>query len=333
MKPHLYCLVAALTLNFASAQTPLPIPRCQLIPLPDRQVSFQVDGVEKTRWHFGTESPRPFFYPFLGPSGASLTRIGHPGAENHDHHRSIWFAHDKVNGLSHWNEQTPGRVRQKNWFAYADGNDEAIMASALGWFDAANVEAMSQDVVAASIPLENGEFALELQLTFRPGPKAETVELGKTNFGFLAVRMAKTISAYFGGGTITNSEGAVGEPDIFGKPARWMDYSGPVSVGTGPDRKTAIEGITFFDHPKNPRYPTAWHVREDGWMGAAFCLNEGFTITKEAPLTLRYLLHAHAGPCDPKRAETMQAAFANRQGFEIAKGTAKHHQWQVRRLP
>ena len=36
------------------------------------------------------------------PSGATLTRIGHPGAENHDHHRSVWFAHHKVNGLDFW---------------------------------------------------------------------------------------------------------------------------------------------------------------------------------------------------------------------------------------
>ena len=30
-----------------------PIPHCQVLPLPDQQVSFQVDGVERLRWHFG----------------------------------------------------------------------------------------------------------------------------------------------------------------------------------------------------------------------------------------------------------------------------------------
>ena len=34
-------------------------PRCQLLPLPDHQVSFQVDGVERLRWHFGPAYPRP----------------------------------------------------------------------------------------------------------------------------------------------------------------------------------------------------------------------------------------------------------------------------------
>jgi hypothetical protein len=69
------------------------LPRCCALALPDHQVSLQIDGIERLRWHFGPSYPRPFFYPLVGPSGASLTRIGHPGAPNHDHHRSVWFAH------------------------------------------------------------------------------------------------------------------------------------------------------------------------------------------------------------------------------------------------
>jgi len=91
------------------------------------------------------------------------------------------------------------------------------------------------------------------------------------------------------------------------------------------------EGIAFFDHPENPRYPTSWHVRSDGWMGAAFCLNEGLEITASAPLTLRYLLEAHAGGCDPARAEATAAAFAARPGFEITKSTKPHRQFDVAR--
>ncbi|MCH8219541.1 MAG: PmoA family protein [Planctomycetes bacterium] len=46
----------------------------------------------------------------------------------------------------------------------------------------------------------------------------------------------------------------------------WMDYFGPIAVGEGPDRKPAVEGVTYFDHPANPRFPSYWHVREDGWI-------------------------------------------------------------------
>ena len=60
---------------------PFPLPLCQVVPLPDCQVSLQIDGIEKARWHFDAKYPRPFFYPILGPSGETLTRMGHPGAQ------------------------------------------------------------------------------------------------------------------------------------------------------------------------------------------------------------------------------------------------------------
>ena len=306
--------------------------RCELIPLPEQQVSFQIDGEEKTRWHFGEEYPRPFFYPFNGPSGVSLTRMGHPGAQNHDHHRSIWFAHHDIGGVDFWADTTEGRVKQKYWYRYRDGNEESVMASVTGWFDGAGKELMEQDVVAALRPMEGGEHALEIQITMRPPEKQETVELGKTNFGFLAVRVSKTLSHYFGGGQIYNSEGVIGWEAIFGKPARWVDYSGPVMVGTGASRKVVTEGITYFDHPENPRYPTNWHVRSDGWMGASFCLAEGYTIKKGEPLVLRYLLYAHGGGYDAEKAAAVAEAFAERQGFEIGEPTKPHRQYEVWRI-
>ncbi|WP_417747592.1 PmoA family protein [Rosistilla oblonga] len=307
--------------------------RCELIPLPDHQVDFQIDGVQRTRWHYDAKYPRPFFYPLVGPSGTSLTRMGHPGAADHDHHRSVWFAHHDVDGFTFWADGKGTSIRQKNWYAYEDGNDESVMASTCGWFDPEGNELMQQDLVAALIPGEAGQYALELQSEFKPGEGRDSVQLGKTNFGFLAVRVAKTISTHFGGGRLTNSEGGEGEPAIFGKPARWVDYSGPVAVGSGPDRTTQTEGITFFDHPENPRYPTHWHVRADGWMGASFGMHEAFEITSEKPLRLRYLLLVHAGPYDEQVATAAHKQFAARKGFEVSKGKRAHRQFSALRIP
>ena len=329
-------LPLTLAIGFAgasAAEEPFVLKRCELVPLPADQVSFQIDGVEKTRWHFGSRYPRPFFYPFNGPSGTSLTRMGHPGAQNHDHHRSVWLAHHDVGGVDFWSDRTEGQVRQKFWYRYRDGDEEAVMATVCGWYDGESNELMEQDVVAALIRLADGEHALEIQITMRPSAKAESVELGKTNFGFLAVRVSKTVSAYFGGGKLTDSEGRQGEESIFGNQARWMDYSGPVASGHGPDRKTAVEGITYFDHPENPRFPTPWHVREDGWMGASFSMHDDYTITADAPLRLRYLLHAHRGAYDPAEAQSAHEAFAKRPGFQIVKATQKHRQYEVERIP
>jgi hypothetical protein len=300
------------------------MPRCTLIPLPDHEVSFQVEGAERLRWHFGPQYPRPFFYPLMGPaSGLSLTRMGHPGDAGHDHHRSVWFAHEKVSGVNFWGDRTTARVRQKQWLAYQDGDEEAVMAVRLGWSDGHDPkDLLEQDVFAALIPGPDRETLLEIQTSFRP--TANQLEFGKTNFGFLAVRVAKAISAFFGGGTLTSSTGAVGEPTIFGKPAAWMDYSGEQPGGHR-------EGITYFDHPSNPGHPTVWHVREDGWMGASVCFAGPRTTTQKEPLTLRYLLHAHRGTVDPKQAGEVFAAFAKRPGLALVKAPAKHTSYGVRR--
>ena len=323
------CLIVLLTASLSIADEPAKLPRCEIIPQADHQVSFQIDGVEKLRWHFGPKYPRPFFFPFNGPSGVSLTRMGHPGAENHDHHRSVWFAFAKLNGIDFWSDKTKALVRQKHWYAYRDGDDEAVMSSKLGWYDAENREVMEQDVVAAIRPMDDGEMALEIQTTLRPPKNVELVELNQTNFGVLAVRVAKSLSEHFGGGQLTNSDLKKGEPEIFGKQAKWMDYSGTVRVGKGAGSKSTTEGITFFDHPSNLRSPCHWHVREDGWMGASLCMKKGHSLTPTKTLTLRYLLHAHAGAYDHKRAALVFQAFSKRPGFVVQPSKRKHRQYEV----
>ena len=197
---------------------------------------------------------------------------------------------------------------------------------------------MQQDLVAALIPIDRtdaeDEHAVEFQLTFRPGKDRQKVELAQTNFGFLAVRVAKSLSAYFGGGRLSNPEGVKGEPSLHETSAAWMDYSGPVAVTESDRRRVVEEGITYFDHPDNRSYPTFWHVRDDGWMGAAPGMKQAIEITSDAPLVLRYLLHAHSGPVDADRADELARDFARRPGFQIRKPTAaeRHRQYEVERV-
>ena len=308
------------------------LPRCQVLPLPDHQVSLQIDGVERVRWHHGPSYPRPFFYPLLGPSGAPLTRMGHPGASNHDHHRSIWFAHQQVLGIDFWSDNTTARIRQKQWLHYQDGDEEAAMAVLLGWYDGHDPqELLEQELIAAVRPGPKGETLLELQATFRP--RADSVEFGKTNFGFFAVRVAKSISEHFGDGRLSNSAGETGELSLFGRQAQWVDYSGPVPNGHGPGRSSVEEGITYFDHPANPGYPAHWHVREDGWMGASVCMRQTLLTTREQPLVLHYLLYAHGGPVDAAAAGRLAEKFAAASRFEVRRVGVKHQQFIIGRAP
>ncbi len=198
------------------------------------------------------------------------------------------------------------------------------MAVRLSWYDGHDPKALlTQDVVAAVRPGDGGETYLEIQSTFTP--TADMLELGKTNFGILAVRVSKSISAHFGGGQLVDSEGRVGEPAIFGQQARWMDYSGPVTPNV-------VEGITLFDHPGNPGHPTHWHVREDGWMGAALCFAEPRLLLRETPLTLRYLLHLHRGGADQARSAVVFDEFSARSPFVVQRSQVKHTMYDVSRV-
>ncbi len=298
------------------------IPRCQATPWSEHQAVFTIDGRERLRWHFGPQYPRPFFFPFIGPLGDSLTRMGHPGAPNHDHHRSIWFAHHKVLGIDFWSDKTTARIEQKDWLSYTDGEKEAAMAVTLGWFDGHDpAPLLEQELVAAVRPLNDDELLLELQSTFRP--LASTLEFQQTNFGFLAVRVAKSISGRFGGGVLTGSEGGQTEANLFGLPSRWMDYSGPTRPGD--------QGLTYFDHAANPHYPAKWHVREDGWMGASACRDGALVASKESPLVVRYLLHAHRGQVDSGRANALAEQFNQSPAFVVARAKSGHTTYEIRR--
>lgn len=288
---------------------PYHVPRVQMLPLPDDQVSFQVDGQERLRWHAARRYPRPFFYPFLGPSGRSLTRMGHPAAPDHDHHRAHWLGHRDVGGVNFWEERGGSQqIRQEQWVHYHDSDDEAGMVVNLGWFDAHNVRLLKQELIAVLRPLDRGESWLELQMSFTP--VMDELKLAKTNFGFMGLRVAKSLSVQYGGGQLTSSEGSKSEKDIFGKPALWVDYSGPIIAETN-------EGVTWFDHPSNPRHPTHWHVREDGWMSAAFNLQDSYEFRKGQPLQLRYAFHVHQGLLDAAQAAARFKAFATTPAWEV----------------
>jgi hypothetical protein len=295
------------------------VPRVQLVPLPDDQVSFQADGHEKLRWNSSPRFPRPFFFPLLGPSGRSVLRMGHPAAPDHGHHRALWWGHQNVGSVNFWEERGGGQqIRQDGWVHYQDGAEEAGLVVRLGWYDAHKTRLVQQEMIAVFRPLAKGESWLELQTSFTP--VLDKLPLGKTNFGFVGLRVAASMSARYGGGRLTNDQGKGGEGAVVYKPAQWMDYSGPIAGD-------AWEGVTWFDHPTNPHYPTSWLVRDDGWMSAAYSMREKSFLTKAKPLRLRYGFHVHARAVDARTAEGRRKAFADSAAWEVV---AAKPPWRVR---
>ncbi|MDA9857618.1 PmoA family protein [Rubripirellula sp.] len=299
-------------------------PRFQVVPFPHGEVAIVVDGRERLRWHAGKDSPRPFFFPLVGPAGLPLTRMGHPGAPNHDHHRSIWFAHNKVlGGIDFWSDESEARIRQHQWLAYEDSDEAARLAVELGWYDGHNPEPLIKQQMIASVSLADDDgLLLEIQTSL--ASVADSLELGQTNFGLLAVRVAKSISAVFGDGVITGANGLQTESKLFGKSSPWIDYSGSVKPGV-------IEGITYFDHPDNQSFPSKWHVRDDGWMGASICRDSPVMLTQN-PTSWRYQLHAHAGTLDMPVAQQLAEKFRQLAPLIVERSKQPHHHATIRRM-
>jgi hypothetical protein len=267
-----------------------PFPRVQVIPEAGR-ASMRLDGIERVGYDFGEGTSRPFFFPVIGESGAWLTRLGHPNPIGHEHHKSIWFGHQNVAGINFWEEKanTDIRIYQRRVRLYHDGHDWGGFVAELDWW-AQGRSVLRQELTAVIAPAPFHGFVLDLQSRFDSTDGAP-VALGRTNFGFLGVRVAKTMSEQFGGGRLTNSEGLQGERELMGTASRWVDYSGPSAPGV-------VEGICVMDHPTNYNHPTRWHVRADGWVGASFNRESPHGTARDHPLCLRYRLLMHSLAAD-----------------------------------
>ena len=73
-------------------------------------------------------------WPIVGPTGKEMTR-GYPMREprgpekrDHIHHRSLWFDHGDVNGISFWDESSEGhgRIDHVEYLTLADGEQATI---------------------------------------------------------------------------------------------------------------------------------------------------------------------------------------------------------------
>lgn len=280
----------------------------QVIPMPYHQASFQRDGAEIARYHFGPSLHRPFIFPVIGPSGRSLTRMGHPhDPESHSHHNSVWISHHDVGGTDFWSDGGKGKVRHKRIIKFEDGAKSSSILTENQWVTNKGIVLLHEIRRVTTMTLDDSEWLMIIDMEFKANNSPVT--LGKTPFGMIGVRMAKTIGVNDGGGTIRNSEGAVNEKDVFWKRARWVDYSGPIASGK-------LEGITLFDHPDNPNFPTYFHVRNDGWMGASLTHDGPRTIQPDKPLRLRYGLYIHN---DRKATDVIQVKWKQFTKIDPAK--------------
>ena len=347
IRTTLLVIAAVVVVSTVSAADPSlpdakPVPDMQVLPLPYDQASFEHLGRELTRYHFGADLRRPFWHPIMGPAGRSLTRMNMPSdpgrsitqavqprdpnkpedPQGHSHQNSVWISHKNVEGIDFWRDGGPiaGQIVHqtiREGLEYRDGKSAASLQSLNHWNDPHGKTLMIERRRATVDSCGDGSWRLTIDLQFEtPQDGRGEVTLGKTAFGPIGVRMAKTMGVKDGGGRILNSMGQRNEAEAFRKPARWVDYSGPIT-------RNETAGITMMDHPQNPGHPTPFHVRDNGWMGVSPTLHQSISITREQPLRLRYRLWVHPDVPDAGKIDKQWQQFAREELSVLGSKTAK----------
>ena len=274
----------------------------QITQLPDR-LRIEINGQPFTEYLF-KDVPRPYFYPVLGPDGLAMTRnwpMKDTPDEEHDHphHRSLWFTHGSVNGRDFWSEEKKfGKIVHDGFTEIKSGNSSGVIKSKDKWVASDGTVVCTDDRVFRIFNTgKSAERIFDFEVTLHASNGALT--LGDTKEGTLGMRLAETmrLKGKVGHGHIINSNG-VRDGETWGKRADWCDYYGPV--------EGKIVGVAIFDHPKNPRHPTWWHVRDYGLFAANPFGQHDFenltdktagnlTIPAGQSLTFRYRFYLHEG--------------------------------------
>lgn len=291
------------------------VPRVQVVPLPDEQVSFTVDGLDRLRWNADPRNSRPFLFPLVGPAGRNLLRIAQPNDGGQGSQRGLWWGHGQVHGVDFWREPrdvpTRATIRQDQIVSTQDGEFDAAVVVDLGWYDLHNVRLLRQRLALMLRPMSEGECWLELQADF--STELESLSIGESSLGWLGIRLLPSMSVASGKGAITNSHGKRGESSVHGQRAAWVDMSGPVTL-------QAVEGLTIFDHPENPGSPVGWNARAVGWMGPAASQQQSMQLVPGQVARFRYGVHVHRGLVDIDRASDLHVQFGQAKSWVIAGG-------------
>jgi len=110
MRFHHFLPFCFAVVSIAQQPSPLPeakpIPHMQVLPLPNYEASFQLDGRELTRAHFDPLLKRPFWYPVQTTLSHTLIRMGRPqDPVSHRHHYGLWITHAAVSGVNFWDDE------------------------------------------------------------------------------------------------------------------------------------------------------------------------------------------------------------------------------------
>ncbi len=265
----------------------------------DRGVTVRVDGALFTRY-LKKSGAKPILFPVVGPTGVEMTRgypmrpVGPKEKKDHIHHRSLWFTHGDVNGISFWHENEKHGTIVHREFLEVQGGKAGRIVARNDWIGQ-DGKRVCQDrrTFVFHADAKRRWIDVEIVVTASDGD----VVFGDTKEGSFGVRVAGSMRSELpDGGTIVNSRGDKNKA-AWGKQAEWVDYYGPAGG--------QVVGLAILNHPSSFRFPTYWHVRTYGLFAANpfgwhdflrdQSVDGSYRLKSGDSFTLRYRVVLHTG--------------------------------------
>lgn len=303
----LTCVVLLPLMLFGPA-SPVSAAAVELSREGDR-IDVVIGGRAFTTYYFSPDNAKPYLFPLRSAQGTIVTRgfpmvSDIPGEDRDEpHQRAMYFAHGDINGFDFW-----GEAEFPRWSSHSAATfgrttfvalDEMRVVPDSGTIKAKfNLVAPDGKVIATetqAYTFSGDERVRIIDCDFTIHASHGPVHVGDTKEGTFAIRLVKALEPP--AGHMVNSNGAIGEKEIWGRRADWVDYYGNVAGES--------LGIAIFDDPRNLRHPTYWHARQYGLLSAnPFGLKEflhdrhqdgSYAIAPGESLTLRYRVFIHHG--------------------------------------
>jgi Methane oxygenase PmoA len=284
-------------------------------------IAISIHGQPFSDFYIGPAYPKPFLWPLRTATGVIVTRkfpVQTVAGEtrDHPHHRGLFIGHHDINGVNFWENEfsyttnNRGRIVLVHVDDVKPGKRSGSITATFDWRDTQGATILQEHrVMVFSGDKETRTVDVDVTLTAKVN-----AHFADDKDAFFAIRVADSMNEK-NGGTITNSDGAVAEKNVWGKRADWVDYDGMVD-GTK-------VGIAMLDHPDNYNHPPRWHVRGYGLFAVnPFMVKDadptsmdhgGYDLAAGKALRFRYRVIIHPGDVSMKKVGSWFSDYAKKK--------------------